>query len=129
CRSARWHAAPGRIRRCPRSAHQGVAVFACHLVHQGGIVMLPGVEIPAEEIPVSAQQMPKETSLAPQPAHSAPPGAQVELAIPAQHAQGAYGHIPQEEEGDRKSTRLNSSHVKISYAVFCLKKKKEDRRR
>src|SRR5690606_40731341 len=27
---------------------------------------------------------------------------------------------------DRKSTRLNSSHVKISYAVFCLKKKKRD---
>src|SRR5690606_41455478 len=25
------------------------------------------------------------------------------------------------EEGDRKSTRLNSSHVKITYAVFCLK--------
>src|SRR5690554_7307450 len=25
--------------------------------------------------------------------------------------------------GDRKSTRLNSSHVRISYAVFCLKKK------
>src|SRR5690606_41012670 len=28
------------------------------------------------------------------------------------------------EKIDRKSTRLNSSHVKISYAVFCLKKKK-----
>src|SRR5436309_10763265 len=28
---------------------------------------------------------------------------------------------------DRKSTRLNSSHVKISYAVFCLKKKKKTR--
>src|SRR5207302_8963286 len=27
-------------------------------------------------------------------------------------------------QADRKSTRLNSSHVKISYAVFCLKKKK-----
>src|SRR5437870_11249562 len=27
-------------------------------------------------------------------------------------------------DGDRKSTRLNSSHVAISYAVFCLKKKK-----
>src|SRR5436309_12638171 len=27
---------------------------------------------------------------------------------------------------DRKSTRLNSSHVKISYAVFCLKKKKSN---
>src|SRR5690606_41339062 len=29
---------------------------------------------------------------------------------------------------DRKSTRLNSSHVKISYAVFCLKKKKKNMR-
>src|SRR5690606_39934347 len=30
----------------------------------------------------------------------------------------------QANDVDRKSTRLNSSHVKISYAVFCLKKKK-----
>src|SRR5438034_5778751 len=30
-------------------------------------------------------------------------------------------------KGDRKSTRLNSSHTVISYAVFCLKKKKERR--
>src|SRR2546430_11360442 len=30
-----------------------------------------------------------------------------------------------EEPPDRKSTRLNSSHSQISYAVFCLKKKKE----
>src|SRR5690348_17763655 len=29
------------------------------------------------------------------------------------------------EDGDRKSTRLNSSHPSISYAVFCLKKKKK----
>src|SRR2546430_13649439 len=29
-------------------------------------------------------------------------------------------------QGDRKSTRLNSSHSQISYAVFCLKKKKTD---
>src|SRR3712207_6918433 len=29
--------------------------------------------------------------------------------------------------GDRKSTRLNSSHANISYAVFCLKKKKKKR--
>src|SRR5690606_41790198 len=38
------------------------------------------------------------------------------------------GAAPEEIETeiteDRKSTRLNSSHVKISYAVFCLKKKK-----
>src|SRR2546426_2991523 len=31
---------------------------------------------------------------------------------------------PRRTEGDRKSTRLNSSHLVISYAVFCLKKKK-----
>src|SRR5262245_65131332 len=29
-------------------------------------------------------------------------------------------------DGDRKSTRLNSSHLGISYAVFCLKKKKQN---
>src|SRR5690349_22810172 len=33
--------------------------------------------------------------------------------------------IYSETGGDRKSTRLNSSHVEISYAVFCLKKKKK----
>src|SRR2546426_8556431 len=32
-----------------------------------------------------------------------------------------------EAERDRKSTRLNSSHLVISYAVFCLKKKKSQR--
>src|SRR5690554_7689575 len=31
-------------------------------------------------------------------------------------------------EQDRKSTRLNSSHVRISYAVFCLKKKKKKKK-
>src|SRR5690606_18715838 len=34
-----------------------------------------------------------------------------------------YGRLEEVTEEDRKSTRLNSSHVKISYAVFCLKKK------
>src|SRR5256886_8349978 len=33
-------------------------------------------------------------------------------------------HPPRVLHGDRKSTRLNSSHSQISYAVFCLKKKK-----
>src|SRR5438477_11679792 len=32
-----------------------------------------------------------------------------------------------ERHGDRKSTRLNSSHMSISYAVFCLKKKKKNK--
>src|SRR3712207_8944651 len=33
-----------------------------------------------------------------------------------------------DDPGDRKSTRLNSSHANISYAVFCLKKKKQCQR-
>src|SRR5256885_11556825 len=36
---------------------------------------------------------------------------------------GFHESIPNYSGGDRKSTRLNSSHLVISYAVFCLKKK------
>src|SRR5690606_40337613 len=42
----------------------------------------------------------------------------------AQAALVALLGLPAHLDEDRKSTRLNSSHVKISYAVFCLKKKK-----
>src|SRR3712207_7245434 len=35
--------------------------------------------------------------------------------------------VGDDSEQDRKSTRLNSSHANISYAVFCLKKKKKNR--
>src|SRR2546430_8971265 len=35
---------------------------------------------------------------------------------------------PDKLDGDRKSTRLNSSHSQISYAVFCLKKKKKNKK-
>src|SRR2546422_5945684 len=38
---------------------------------------------------------------------------------------GGDGHPAVALDGDRKSTRLNSSHGYISYAVFCLKKKKQ----
>src|SRR3712207_6851552 len=41
---------------------------------------------------------------------------------PQEYGQQEYGQ-QQYGEGDRKSTRLNSSHANISYAVFCLKKK------
>src|SRR5690606_40872973 len=36
---------------------------------------------------------------------------------------GAIARVDADATADRKSTRLNASHVKISYAVFCLKKK------
>src|SRR6266496_6455933 len=42
---------------------------------------------------------------------------------PSRGAVGSAASVP--SETDRKSTRLNSSHVEISYAVFCLKKKKK----
>src|SRR2546426_12266707 len=37
---------------------------------------------------------------------------------------GGHRRSPQRDRLDRKSTRLNSSHLVISYAVFCLKKKR-----
>src|SRR2546430_4095671 len=40
-----------------------------------------------------------------------------------------YGFFKAAEAKDRKSTRLNSSHSQISYAVFCLKKKKKKQTR
>src|SRR3712207_7888537 len=55
----------------------------------------------------------------------------VELAVGAEGdavaimaAAGQFGGLPPDHRQDRKSTRLNSSHANISYAVFCLKKKK-----
>src|SRR2546422_8436888 len=39
---------------------------------------------------------------------------------------GGYGNLSLRRRRDRKSTRLNSSHGYISYAVFCLKKKKNN---
>src|SRR2546430_8889688 len=45
-------------------------------------------------------------------------------AIPRRALRGVYWLL---DQPDRKSTRLNSSHSQISYAVFCLKKKKAKR--
>src|SRR5256886_7479931 len=39
---------------------------------------------------------------------------------------GRFCHVEKSHRPDRKSTRLNSSHSQISYAVFCLKKKNND---
>src|SRR2546430_7755740 len=62
------------------------------------------------------------TARAPRPRHARPPAAE----------RGDHGGLaratrsrPAQEARDRKSTRLNSSHSQISYAVFCLKKKKK----
>src|SRR5690349_8350481 len=44
-------------------------------------------------------------------------------------ARSVNDHMLATAAGDRKSTRLNSSHVEISYAVFCLKKKKKKKKK
>src|SRR3712207_8422911 len=59
--------------------------------------------------------------------HQVEPGEPVDLALPRR----VHEPVPVVDRGavadqDRKSTRLNSSHANISYAVFCLKKKKKD---
>src|SRR5438477_3203814 len=43
----------------------------------------------------------------------------------AANGQAGLARLTELAIGDRKSTRLNSSHMSISYAVFCLKKKKK----
>src|SRR2546430_10006305 len=54
-----------------------------------------------------------------------------EITLEGSHLLVAVGRQPNSDRltlqsaGDRKSTRLNSSHSQISYAVFCLKKKNE----
>src|SRR3989442_12010123 len=46
------------------------------------------------------------------------------ITFPAGSPEDQASQEKEQEYGDRKSTRLNSSHVRISYAVFCLKKKR-----
>src|SRR3712207_8652956 len=70
-----------------------------------GLTMLPPVSLPME----------KPTS----PAAVAAPGPALDPDAPSSSSHGFIVCPP-----DRKSTRLNSSHANISYAVFCLKKKK-----
>src|SRR2546430_12124974 len=50
-------------------------------------------------------------------------GLEVEARAPGEPEQLLHHHAAAERRQDRKSTRLNSSHSQISYAVFCLKKK------
>src|SRR5690349_22001419 len=63
------------------------------------------------------------------PAHLARRGRHPAAQAPGRGLELPAGPRPPREParatGDRKSTRLNSSHVEISYAVFCLKKKKK----
>src|SRR5256885_7318067 len=88
------------IRRPPRSTlFPYTTLFRSRSVEQGEMFLLNHVRREEGSAPHDIPQLP----------HIAWPG------VVQQHL----------SRGDRKSTRLNSSHLVISYAVFCLKKKKK----
>src|SRR3989442_7739151 len=71
------------------------------------------------EVPNTASS--SEPPMIPWPSH-------IPLQVPETSTPAGLGRLvvaQPVDQGDRKSTRLNSSHVRISYAVFCLKKKNE----
>src|SRR2546426_12698353 len=75
------------------------------------------------------QPLPRTTSMSmPMTQNGAQPGDGRELAALLAIGPDARARVRilvVDDEQDRKSTRLNSSHLVISYAVFCLKKKKK----
>src|SRR5690606_41283990 len=94
----------------PLSLHDALPIFVVALVHLDMV----------EHIAIEAQLRPR--------AHAGQIGGDVAAVVLEQQAVPlAQAVVVEVQAGvvteDRKSTRLNSSHVKISYAVFCLKKK------
>src|SRR5690606_41993060 len=86
----------------PRYAPYFVAGMSLYLVHRRGSAWLPWIYVVASY------------------------GMSLHAALERVHGRierAGFRNMP-----DRKSTRLNSSHVKISYAVFCLKKKKKTKK-
>src|SRR5258707_11919763 len=81
------------------------------------MVVLPAIE---GEIGVYPAHVPLMTQLLPGELRILKDGKTTELVV-------GSGFIEVTGDRDRKSTRLNSSHANISYAVFCLKKKKTHR--
>src|SRR2546427_10170800 len=60
--------------------------------------------------------------------HDALPIFRVPCESPDEGDEDTVAQVAEGQVSDRKSTRLNSSHSQISYAVFCLKKKKKKKR-
>src|SRR3712207_7467052 len=97
------------IRRPPRST-----LFPYTTLFRSGLQVGPGVRQPGEPGDLLGQP-PVQVYPRPEPEQLARP-----LGAAHHVPRSARAHVPR----DRKSTRLNSSHANISYAVFCLKKKK-----
>src|SRR2546429_6539463 len=99
------------IRRPPRSTlFPYTTLFRSHVVHPGEVVGTPPLEQPQQKV-------------------GDPPSRRRVFAPTGGERAGDHREEGAVDQRDRKSTRLNSSHGYISYAVFCLKKKKQDTHR
>src|SRR3712207_7594631 len=74
----------------------------------------------------NARRLPRQSD--PQPPGSTPAGRSLDLDIHTGRQRQLIERVDRLTGRDRKSTRLNSSHANISYAVFCLKKKRKSTR-
>src|SRR5690606_14330395 len=126
----------GRVGPCRKTFELGVASaapssfsFIVAAVFRGRFRdAAPGLRPPGRRL----SRRPRRDKQATWPPRAAAPPATPERGAPCRRACRSSPaprppRGPSAECGDRKSTRLNSSHVKISYAVFCLKKKKKQR--
>src|SRR5205814_9737960 len=108
-------------RLCRRWPHTTVAHYHVHAV-----LLLLHVPAPSELSALSLHDaLPISLNAPPAPGADviAAPSPSVDQACPAPAPRKSYPWCSRTIREDRKSTRLNSSHLGISYAVFCLKKK------
>src|SRR5690625_1832198 len=105
---------PQALRRCGSAPRQPSSRRSCHGEDPQQEAVVGRSQVPGAEALLEAQ---RGTAWSEPPATSVDPRGTAEggSAVPRHDARSC---------GDRKSTRLNSSHVAISYAVFCLNKKK-----
>src|SRR5690349_23504095 len=111
--------------RRPAPARRGSGPSAFSVLLQGRVAEVPHRRVVVRDaLDVLGLD---QRGLVPQPRHRRREGRDVVVdlgeRLAAAAARGQQGGLV--DRRDRKSTRLNSSHVEISYAVFCLKKKKE----
>src|SRR5690606_12940195 len=118
-------AAEGAAEALARTPGQLPVLAAAGVVDAGGrglVVLLDTlVEVVTGERPPRQLPVVVPTSASGEPRPSAADRYEVQYLLDA--TEPAVQQLRRTLAADRKSTRLNSSHVKISYAVFCLKKK------
>src|SRR3989454_6793535 len=78
-------------------------------------ILEPGDREPADRLPFPAHRLDEQRRV----------GEEASDRVGEPRVRPAVARVDRPLERDRKSTRLNSSHLVISYAVFCLKKKKK----